>query len=363
LNSARKYPKSQVDQLEGACTMSQSKKIAILGASGYTGAELVRLIHGHGHMEIAALTADRKAGMTMGEVFPHLGRLALPTLTTIAEVDFTNIDLVFCALPHGVMHKVVRTLPDHVKVVDLSADFRLRDAEVYKKWYGIEHSAMDIQPSVAYGLPEHYRDQIRSAKITANTGCYVATSLLPLIPLVKSNAIELDGIVVDGKSGVSGAGRGMSETMLFAEVNDGFRAYGVGHHRHMSELDQELSRAAGRKVMPSFTPHLVPMSRGMMATIYAAGDAVRVHQILGETYRDEPFVHVLEMGSVPATRHVQGSNSCIIGVVADRNPDRVIVVSVLDNLMKGASGQAVQIANLMLGLDETEGLMMAPIFP
>lgn len=343
--------------------MSTPKKIAILGASGYTGAELVRLIAGHGHMEIVALTADRKAGMTMAEVFPHLARLALPTLTAIEQVDFAGIDLVFCALPHGVMHKVVRTLPDHVKVVDLSADFRLDDAEIYKKWYGIEHTAMDIQPSVAYGLPEHYRDEIKHAKITANTGCYVATSLLPLIPLVKSGVIEADGIVIDGKSGVSGAGRGLAETMLFAEVNDGFRAYGVAHHRHMSELDQELSRAAGRPVMPSFTPHLVPMSRGMMATIYASGDAVRAQQVLSEKYRDEPFVHVLELGQVPATRHVQGSNLCVIGVVADRSPDRVIVVSVLDNLMKGASGQAMQIANLMLGLDETEGLRMAPIFP
>jgi len=338
-------------------------KIAILGASGYTGAELVRLIATHPGMEIAALGANSKAGQSMADVFPHLRHLDLPDLVTIEEVDFTGIDLVFCALPHGVTHGFAKTAPDHLKIVDLSADFRLRAAEAYKRWYGIEHTAMELQAQVAYGLPEVYRDEIARARITANTGCYVATTLLPLIPLLEAGAVGPEGIVVDAKSGVSGAGRGLNEAMLFAEANEGFKAYGVGAHRHMGELDQELSRAAGRDVTVSFTPHLLPMTRGMQATIYAAGDAGEVHEVLVERYADEPFVDVLDPGAVPQVNHVRGSNLCRIGVVADRVPGRVIVLSVLDNLMKGASGQAVQNANLMLGLDETAGLMLAPVFP
>lgn len=343
--------------------MADKANIAILGASGYTGAELVRLITTHPDMRIAALSADRKAGQAMGEVFPHLRHLDLPVLTTIEDIDFAGIDLVFCALPHGLTHSFAKTMPGHLKMVDLSADFRLRDADAYRKWYGIEHTAMDIQPEVAFGLPEVYRDAIRAARITANTGCYVATSLLPLIPLLKAGAVSPDGLVIDAKSGVSGAGRTLKESSLYCEVNEGFSAYGVAHHRHMGELDQELSLAAGRPVTASFTPHLVPMDRGMMATIYAAGDAAAVHAALSAAYADEPFVHILPLGKVPATQHVKGSNLCHVGVVADRGAGRVIVVSVLDNLMKGASGQALQCANIMLGLDETAGLRLAPIFP
>jgi len=343
--------------------MHKVRQVAILGASGYTGAELVRLIATHPHMEIAALTADRKAGQDMGAVFAHLRHLDLPTLCRIEEVDFSAIDLAFCALPHGVTHGLAKTLPQHLKLVDLSADFRLRDTVAYEKWYGLAHGAPEIQPKVAYGLPEHYRAEIAKARITANTGCYVATSLLPLIPLLKAGVIAPDPIVIDAKSGVSGAGRGLNEALLFAEVNEGFNAYGVAHHRHMGELDQELSRAASTPVTASFTPHLVPMSRGMLATIYARGNAQNVHETLLEAYRDEPFVYILPLGETPATRHVRGANLCHIGVVQDRIEGRVIIVSALDNLVKGASGQAVQIANIMLGLDETDGLGLVPVFP
>ncbi len=343
--------------------MSSNKKIAILGASGYTGAELVRLITSHPHMEIAALTAERKAGMEIGAVFPHLRHLVLPVLQKIDAVDFTGIDLVFCALPHGLSHGLAQKLDPRIKIVDLSADFRLRDGAEYKKWYGLEHGAMALQPDVAYGLPEIYRAEIARARITANTGCYVATALLPLVPLLKAGVIAPDPIVIDAKSGASGAGRGLNEAMLFAEVNEGFSAYGVAHHRHMGELDQELSRAANTPVLASFTPHLVPMNRGMMATIYGRGEAEDVHKTLTDQYRDEQFIHILPLGETPATRHVRGSNLCHIGVVKDRGAGRVIIISVLDNLMKGASGQALQIANIMLGLDEAAGLSLAPTFP
>jgi len=338
-------------------------KIAILGASGYTGAELVRLIATHPTMEIVALSADRKAGMAMAEVFPHLAHLDLPKLVKIEEVDFAGVDLAFLALPHGVSHALVREIPAHVKIVDLSADFRLRDGAAYSKWYGLEHKAMDIQPSVAYGLPEHYRDEIAAARITANTGCYVATSLLPLIPLLKAGVIDPEEIVIDAKSGVSGAGRGLSEGMLFSEANEGFKSYGVAHHRHMGELDQELSKAAGREVIAAFTPHLVPMTRGMQATIYVKGEAEKLHEVLMAQYAGEPFVQVLPMKSVPQTQHVKGSNLNRISVFPDRRPGRAIVLSVLDNLMKGASGQALQCANIMLGEPETAGLTLSPVFP
>ncbi len=337
--------------------------IAILGASGYTGAELVRLISSHPGMEIKALSADRKAGQALGAVFPHLAHLDLPRLVKIDEIDFSGIDLAFLALPHGVSHGLVKTLPDHVRVVDLSADFRLRDAAAYRKWYGREHTAMDIQPEVAFGIPELYRDEIARARITANSGCYVATSLLALVPPLAVGAIAPEGLVIDAKSGASGTGRALREGSLFCEVNEGFAAYGVAHHRHMGELDQELARAAGKPVLASFTPHLVPMSRGMMATIYGQGDARAVHDALADFHAGAPFVSVLELGQTPATQHVKGANRCHIGVAADRGENRVIIVSVLDNLMKGASGQALQCANIMLGLDETQGLDMAPIFP
>ena len=337
--------------------------VAILGASGYTGAEIVRLVATHPSFRIAALTADRKAGQPMAEVFPHLAHLDLPVLTRIDEVDFSGVDLAFFALPHGVAHGLVRQIPDHVKVVDLSADFRLRDAAAYQKWYKLEHTAMDVQAGVAYGLPEVYRAEIARARITANTGCYVATSLLPLIPLLRARAIDPDDIVIDAKSGVSGAGRGLTEGMLFSEANEGFKSYGVAHHRHMGELDQELSLAAGQPVVASFTPHLVPMTRGMQATIYAKGEAQAVQDALVAKYADEPFVQVLPMGAIPATQHVKGSNLCRIAVHADRRPGRVIILSVLDNLVKGASGQAVQCANIMLGEPETAGLTLSPVFP
>ncbi len=340
-----------------------NKKVAILGASGYTGAEIVRLVATHPDLEIAALSAERKAGMAMGDVFAQLGHLDLPDLVRISDVDFQQVDLAFLALPYGLSHELVPGLPDHVKVVDLSADFRFRDVADYARWYGREHKAPKIQPTVAYGLPEIYRSEIAAARITANTGCYVATSLLPLIPLVRAQVIDPHPIVIDAKSGVSGAGRALRESSLFCEVNEGFSAYGIAHHRHMGELDQELSLAAGAPVTPSFTPHLVPMSRGMMATIYVDGDADAVHETLAAFYSDAPFVTVLPLGKAPSTSHVKGSNRCHIGVVADRAKGRTIIVSVLDNLMKGASGQAVQIANIMLGLDETAGLKLAPIFP
>lgn len=343
--------------------MSQIYKVAILGASGYTGAELVRLIHTHPRLEIAALTADRKAGQAMGAVFPHLAHLDLPLLTKIDEVDYTGVDLAFCALPHATCQEVVANIPDHVKVVDLSADFRLRDPAMYEKWYGHAHLAPELQKEAVYGLPEFYRDDMKSARLIAGTGCFVVTGLMPLLPLVEAGVIDTDNIIIDAKTGITGAGRAPSERKLYSEITEGIDAYGVASHRHTSEFDQELSRAAGKEVVASFTPHLAPMNRGILATIYVHGEAETIHQTLVDRYADEAFVDVLPMGKAPETRHVRGSNLCRIGVFADRQPGRAIVISALDNLVKGASGQGVQCANIVLGLPETMGLEAAPIFP
>lgn len=338
--------------------------VVVLGASGYTGAELVRLIATHGAMRIVALTADRKAGQAMGDVFPHLRHLDLPMLTTMDAVDFTGVDLVFCALPHGLSQALVKTLPRSVKVVDLGADFRLRDAGAYEKWYGAPHVAMDLQAEAVYGLTEFYREDIAKARLVAGTGCNAATVQFALRPLISAGLIDLDNIICDLKNGVSGAGRSLKENMLFTERSEDVIGYSHGgKHRHLGEFDQEFSMLAGRPVQIMFTPHLVPINRGILASCYLKGDAQAVHNALISRYATEPFVVVLPFGQLPATSHVQGSNFCHIGVAGDRVPGRVLVVSTLDNLNKGSSGQALQNANLMLGLPETQGLMLAPVFP
>jgi N-acetyl-gamma-glutamyl-phosphate reductase len=352
--------------------MAEKKKIGILGASGYTGAELVRLLLRHPRAEIALLTADRRAGQMMGDVFPQFAPYDLPRLVTIDEVDWatSGLDLVFCALPHATTQKVLKDLlakAPGIKVVDLSADFRLTDPAAYARWYGHEHHALELQKEAVYGLVEIYRRDIRKARLVANPGCYTTCAQLPLVPLLKAKAIESGEIVIDAKSGMTGAGRSAKEEMLFSEVSEGFHAYGVGQHRHMAELDQEFSKAAGREVVVSFTPHLVPMNRGILSTIYVRGRRGKIaqdlHEILARSYEKEPFVHVLPFGKTPQSRHVRGSNMTSIGVAADRIPGRAIIVSTLDNLTKGASGQAVQNMNLMLGFPETMAIDLPPLFP
>ncbi len=341
-----------------------SYQIAILGASGYTGAELVRLIATHPFMEIAALSADRKAGLAMVEVFPFLRHLDLPVLKKIEAIDFSKIDLCFCALPHGTTQQVIAALPRNLKIVDLSADFRLRDPAAYAKWYGQPHSQPELQAEAVYGLTEFYRDAIRDARLVAGTGCNAAAGQYALRPLIAAGVIDLDRIVIDLKAGVSGAGRSLKENLLHAELSGGTHAYSAGgKHRHLGEFDQEFSAIAGRPVQVQFTPHLLPMNRGILATVYVDGDPAVVHATLAQAYADEPFLQVLPFGTLPSTRDIAGSNFCHLGVTGDRIPGRAVIVSVLDNLTKGSSGQAIQNANLMLGLPETEGLMLAPMFP
>ncbi|MEI4232072.1 N-acetyl-gamma-glutamyl-phosphate reductase [Roseovarius sp. D22-M7] len=339
-------------------------KIAILGASGYTGAELIRLSATHPDLEIAALSANAKAGQRMAQVFPHLRHLDLPDLVTVDKVDFSGIDLCFCALPHKTSQQVIANLPRDLKIVDLSADFRLRDPADYEKWYGNAHAAPELQAEAVYGLTEFYREEIHAARLVAGTGCNAATGQYLLRPLIAAGVIDLDEIILDLKCGVSGAGRSLKENLLHAELSEGFHGYALGGtHRHLGEFDQEFTRLAGRPVEIQFTPHLVPANRGILATGYVHGDAGAVHATLADAYADEPFIEVLPFGEAPSTRHVRGSNFCHLGVVADRRAGRAIVVAALDNLTKGSSGQALQNANLMLSLPEVTGLMLAPVFP
>ena len=351
--------------------VEKTAKIGVLGASGYTGAELLRLLIRHPGVEIALLTAERRAGQHMRQVFPQFSPYALPKLLAIDAVDWKAqaLDLAFCALPHGTTQTVIKDLvaaAPTTKVVDLSADFRLADTAAYARWYGHEHHAPELQKEAVYGLTEIYREKIKAARLVANPGCYTTCAELPLIPLLRAKAIDPDAIVIDAKSGMTGAGRGAKEEMLFSEVAEGFHAYGVGHHRHMAELDQEFARAAGREVVVSFTPHLLPINRGIFSTIYVRGLKTSpdgMHSILARAYAGEPFVHLLPFGEMPQTRHVRGSNMIFIGVTKDRVADRAIICAALDNLAKGASGQAVQNMNLMLGFPETLGLEQVALFP
>ena len=354
--------------------MAARVKVGVLGASGYTGSECVRLLLRHPQVEIALLTADRRAGQAVRDVFPQFSPFDLPKLISIEAIDWATcgLDVVFAALPHATTQKVIKELfakNPRIKVIDISADFRLADTAAYARWYGHEHLAPELQKEAVYGLVEIHRDRIKSARLIANPGCYTTCSELPLIPLIEAKAIDPDEIVIDAKSGMTGAGRAAREEMLFAEVSEGFHAYGVGHHRHMAELDQEFSKAASRNVVVTFTPHLVPMNRGILSTIYVRSEKSSpedLHAILSKAYVQEPFVHVLPYGRLPQTRHVRGSNMTFIGLTKDRIAGRAIIGSALDNLVnlvKGASGQAIQNMNLVMDWPETLGLEQVALFP
>jgi N-acetyl-gamma-glutamyl-phosphate reductase len=345
--------------------MQERLRIAILGASGYTGADLVRLALAHPRIGIAALAANAKAGQSMAAIWPHLAPYpGLPPLVRAEDIDFSSIDAVFGCLPHAASAALLSTISGP-RIIDLSADFRLKDAATYAAWYGGAHPAPALLPEAVYGLTEHARAAIAGARLVACPGCYPTAVLLALLPLVKARAIAPDNITVNALSGVSGAGRSLKEANLFAEVAEAVHPYGVGHHRHMPEMEQALSGAVGRDVRISFTPHLVPMNRGELVTciVETAHGTEYLREVLEDACSDEPFVHLLPPGVVPATRQVRGSNHVVLNVFADRVPGRAIVIAAIDNLVKGSSGQAIQNFNLMFGLPETMGLEQAPLFP
>jgi N-acetyl-gamma-glutamyl-phosphate reductase len=341
--------------------------IAILGASGYTGAELLRLLHSHPHVRVAALTGESQAGKPLGEVYPHLAHLGLPALLRHEQVDFSAINLVFCCLPHGTTQPIIAALPDHVRIIDLSADFRLHDVAEYAQWYGHAHQAPALQKQAVYGLTEHVREAVKQARLVANPGCYPTASLLPLLPLLKAGTLRGEGIIIDAKSGITGAGRSAKQSNLFAEINEGISAYGIASHRHVPEIEQALAAVCAEKPTISFTPHLMPMNRGMLATIYATLAPGQTYadarHVLETAYRAEPFVQILPPGILPTTHQVRASNRCVINLFESRQPGQLILVSAIDNLTKGASGQAVQNMNVMFGWPETTGLEQPAVFP
>ena len=344
------------------------KNAVILGASGYTGAEAVRLIMGHPKLELAALTGHSRAGQAYGEIYPNYAHLDLPDVVTVGEVDWSGIDVAFACLPHGASQETIGAVIDKVDtIIDLSADFRLKDPALYAKTYERPHEFQDLLKTAVYGLTEYARDDLKGAKLIACPGCYPTCSLLALLPALDAEMIDVANIIIDAKSGVTGAGRKALTSLSFSEVSDGAHAYGVATHRHAPEIDQMLSHVSGQDVMVSFTPHLIPMNRGMITTCYVAlADGVSIGDLraaYAARYADEPFVHVEAEGIVPQTRHIRASNHCRIGIFADRKPGRAIIISVIDNLTKGSSGQAIQNYNAAQGWDETLGLTHQAVFP
>ena len=350
-------------------------KVAIIGASGYTGGELLRLMVRHPKVKITAVTSEQSVGKPVEALFPNLiGESSLIFEPLDVEAQSAKADFFFVALPHTTaMACAAQLIGEGKKVVDLSADFRLKDPQLYQQWYKTEHAYPDLLRSAVYGLPELHRKAVRKASLVANPGCYPTGALLGLLPLLtgvgsaKGPLIHLNGIVIDAKSGVTGAGRSPALAYHFPEVNESASAYNVASHRHQPEIEQEISTMASRPVQVVFTPHLLPMSRGILTTLYARmkdpGAVPDWTRQFADHYEDEPFVRVLPPGQWPSTRNVRGSNACHIGVGADTRTGLVIVVTVIDNLMKGAAGQAVQNMNLMMGFDETLGLEPPALFP
>ena len=343
--------------------------IAICGGSGYAGAELLRILAGHPEATVTAVTSEKSSGKKVTDLFPSLinyDHLVYQAMER--ERILPKADLFFMALPHAASQEAVDFFLSHKKkIIDLSADYRLRDGAVYEEWYNVPHRFPGTLKRAVYGLPEIYRKNIAKAGLIANPGCYPTGAILGLHPALKNRLIHLDSIVIDSKSGTSGAGRQSDVAFSFCEVNEGFKAYGVTTHRHTPEIEQELSMASGRDVSVTFTPHLVPLDRGILTTIYARlvrdREAKAVQEAYCSVYRKEPFTRVLDLGKFPNTKQVRGTNRCDIGIAVNKRTGTLIVVTAIDNLMKGASGQAVHNMNIMMGFDEKTALDVPALYP
>ena len=344
-------------------------KAAIIGATGYAGAELVRILSRHPFVELTAITSQSYAGQPFWQVYPHLYKYIDLTCEEMNLAKLTEeSDVIFMALPHGhAMPAVQETVRQNKKIIDLGADFRIDDPVVYEEWYKVTHTAVELLPEAVYGLPELNRKKIKDTKVLANPGCYPTSTILGLAPLLAKGLIDTDSIIIDSKSGVSGAGRGLSLNTHYSEVNESIKAYNIGKHRHTPEIEQEISKIAGQKITISFSPHLIPMIRGILSTIYAKLKPEALNADLGQLYREfyseEPFVRVLPEGLLPKTKDVSGSNFCDLAVVKDKRTGRAVVVSAIDNLIKGAAGQAVQNMNIMFGLPEDTGIDIPGLYP
>ncbi len=348
---------------------NQKLKIGIVGGTGYTGVELLRLLAIHPHVELTAITSRGEAGLHVADMFPSLRGFVDLAFSDPATVDLTACDVVFFATPHGVaMSQAQALLKANVKIVDLAADFRLQDTAVFEKWYKMPHSCPDVLNEAVYGIPELNREQIKTAKVIGNPGCYPTTVILGLAPLLEAGLIDFSApIIADAKSGVSGAGRKAEVATLFAESSDNMKAYGVSGHRHHPEIHAQLTQLAGTKLDFMFVPHLIPMIRGMLSTIYVkltdAGQKADLQTLYEQRYAHEQFVDVLPAGTLPETRSVRGSNQLRIALQKQAVTGYLTVIAVQDNLVKGAAGQAIQNMNIMFGLDEHCGLQVVPLLP
>lgn len=342
-------------------------RVGVVGGTGYTGVELLRLLAQHPTVELVSITSRGDAGLPVADMFPSLrGRVGLKFVDP-ANAALDKCDLVFFATPNGIaMQQATALLESGVRVVDLAADFRIKDVEQWQQWYGMTHAAPTLIAEAVYGLPEVNRAQIRNARLVANPGCYPTATQLGFLPLIEAGLIDTDRLIADAKSGVSGAGRKAEVHTLFAEASDNFKAYGVAGHRHLPEIRQGLSQMAGKTVGLTFVPHLTPLIRGIHATLYAsliAAEAADLQTVFETRFAGEPFVDVLPAGSHPETRSVRASNTCRIAVHRPQGQGMVVVLSVIDNLVKGAAGQAVQNMNIMFGFDECAGLSQIPVLP
>ena len=343
--------------------------VVICGGSGYTGGELLRILSGHPYIKIVAVTSEKSAGKRVIEIFPHLHKYNALIYEPLNKEKLLNkADIFFLALPHGTSQDIVNFLfINNKRVIDLSADYRLTDPKVYKRWYGIPHKFVSTLKKAVYGLPEIYRGKIKKARLIANPGCYPTGAILGLLPALKNKLIDISSIIIDSKSGTSGGGRKADLAVSYCEVNEGFKAYGIGTHRHTPEIEQELSLLCGKEIKVNFTPHLLPVDRGILTTIYApmgkkktAGEVVKIYN---ETYKKEPFVRILEYGIYPNIKNIRGTNICEIGLKLNERTNTLIVVTAIDNLVKGALGQAVQNMNIMMGINEKTALDTIALFP
>ncbi|MCF6346156.1 MAG: N-acetyl-gamma-glutamyl-phosphate reductase [Thiomicrorhabdus sp.] len=349
-------------------TNQQKIQVGIVGGTGYTGVELLRNLASHSMVEVKMITSRSEDGVAVADMYPNLRgiydlQFSVPNIEALKTCD-----VVFFATPHGVAMSMAAELIAHgVKVIDLAADFRIEDLAVWEKWYGMAHTGADLMKNVVYGLPEYYRSSIKEAKIIANPGCYPTSILLGILPLLKAGLVEPSSIIADGKSGVSGAGKGANVAMLGAEMSESFKAYGVNGHRHQPEMVEKMHDITGTPVNVTFVPHLVPMVRGMESTIYATlkQDVSQevIQELYEKAYASEPFVDVMPAGSLPETRMVKGSNMCRMAIYRPAGGDKVVITSVIDNLVKGAAGQAIQNMNIVFGLDERLGLNQVALLP
>lgn len=344
-------------------------KVFICGGSGYTGGELLRILSNHPEVFVAGVTSERSAGKSVKDLFPQLHNYANLVYEHLNPIEnLKKADLFFMALPHGESQRAVDFFFQHgKKVIDLSADYRLRDPMTYKEWYNVRHAFQTTLKRAVYGLPEIYRNKIKKAKLIANPGCYPTGAILGLLPALRNTLIDISSIVIDSKSGTSGAGRKAEVSVSYCEVNEGFKAYAIGTHRHTPEIEQELSLVSGKEIVVNFTPHLLPVDRGILTTIYAPLlKKASVSEILkkyNDAYRKEPFVRVLDYGLYPNIKHVRGTNFCDIGLKVNERTSTLIIVTAIDNLVKGASGQAVHNMNIMMGFDEKTALDAVALFP